>query len=101
VLGVPGGVPADHVEAGDGLAADLSDVVLEEAVVAAGASGERRPETYSPPHERHTLDRGDQPRSATLGTLRILEGAGYYPYVECPAELAPPVNSSLAEHVRA
>src|ERR687892_1133862 len=24
--------------------------------------------------------------SATLGTLRILEGAGHYPHAECPAE---------------
>jgi len=57
--------------------------------------------TNSPPYERHTLDRRDQPRSATLGTLRILEGAGHYPHVECPAELAPVVTSFLAEHVRA
>jgi len=41
------------------------------------------------------------PGSATLGTLRILEGAGHYPHVECPAELAPVVTSFLAEHVRA
>ena len=47
------------------------------------------------------LDRRDQPQSATLGALRILEGAGHYPHVECPAELAPDVTSFLAEHVRA
>ena len=41
------------------------------------------------PHERRTLDRRDQPRSGTLGTLRILEGAGHYPHAECPADLAP------------
>ena len=57
--------------------------------------------TNSPPYERHTLDRRDQPRSATLETLRILEGAGHHPHVECPAELAPVVTSFLAEHVRA
>ena len=61
----------------------------------------RRPTTNSPPHERHTLDGRDQPRSATLETLRILEGTGQYPHSECPAELAPVVTSLLAEHVRA
>ena len=52
-------------------------------------------------HERHTLNRRDQPRSAALGTLRILEGAGHYSHAECPAELAPVATSFLAEHVRA
>ena len=61
----------------------------------------RRAGTNSPPQERHTPDRPDQPRSATLGTLRILEGAGHYPHAECPSELAPVVTSLLAEHVRA
>jgi len=46
----------------------------------------RRPTTNSPPHERHTLDRCDQPRSATLRTLMILEGAGRYPHGDCPVE---------------
>jgi pimeloyl-ACP methyl ester carboxylesterase len=40
-------------------------------------------------------------RSATLGTLRILEGAGHYPHVECPAELVAVVTSFLLEDVRA
>ena len=57
--------------------------------------------TNSPPYERHTLDRRDQPRSATLETLGILEGAGHYPHAVCPAELDPFVTSLLAEHVRA
>jgi pimeloyl-ACP methyl ester carboxylesterase len=39
-----------------------------------------------------------QPRSATLG---ILEGAGHYPHVDCPGELARVVTSFLAEHVHA
>jgi len=37
-LGLPGGVAGDQDDTADGLAADLSDVVLEEAVVAVGAS---------------------------------------------------------------
>jgi hypothetical protein len=41
------------------------------------------------------------PGSATLGTLRILEGAGRYRHAECPAELVPVVTSFLAEHVYA
>jgi hypothetical protein len=53
------------------------------------------------PPERRTLDRRDQPRSSTLGTLRILEGTAHYRHAECPAELAPVVTSFLAEHVRA
>ena len=57
--------------------------------------------TNSPPDERHTLDRRGQTRSATLRTLRILEGARHYPHAECPAELAPVVTSLLAEHLRA
>ena len=38
VLGLPGGVAGDQDDTADGLAADLSDVVLEEAVLAAGAA---------------------------------------------------------------
>jgi hypothetical protein len=34
VLGLPGGVAGDQDDTADGLAADLSDVVLEEAVIA-------------------------------------------------------------------
>jgi hypothetical protein len=34
LLGLPGGVAGDQDDTADGLAADLSDVVLEEAVVA-------------------------------------------------------------------
>ena len=37
VLGLPGGVAGDQDDTADGLAADLSGVVLEEAVVAGGA----------------------------------------------------------------
>src|SRR5713226_1178692 len=36
VLGLPGGVASDQDDTADGLAADLSGVVLEPAVVAAG-----------------------------------------------------------------
>ena len=37
VLGLPGGVTGDQDDTADGLTVDLSDVVLEEAVVAVGA----------------------------------------------------------------
>ena len=52
-------------------------------------------------HERHTLNRCDQPRSATLETLRILEGAGHDPPAECSGQLVPVVTSFLTEHVHA
>ena len=47
-----------------------------------------------------TCDGHDQPRSATLGTLRILEGAGHYPYAEC-RRTRPVVTTFRAEHVHA
>ena len=38
MLGLPGGVTGDQDDTADGLTVDLSDVVLEEAVVAVRAS---------------------------------------------------------------
>ncbi len=51
--------------------------------------------------QTRTPGRLDHPRSATLRTLGILDGAGHNPPAECPAILVPVVTSFLAEHVDA